>query len=117
MTSTRIKPEEARAKILAALRANGYTGKTTEIAQWVELHPSVVRRAGVALANKNELEAVLVPGRGKGEYRFTLLQLDLFLDSKKSKSSFPSLKQLIDELARLKAKLLLVKLFSKLRAK
>jgi DNA-binding IclR family transcriptional regulator len=86
MTKTepvKIKPVEARAMVLDALRKHNYTGRTTEIAEWTELHASVVRRAGLTLANELKLEAALVPGRGKGEYRFTITQLDLFEDAKR----------------------------------
>ena len=77
----KIAPAQARAMVLAALRQHNYTGKTTEVAEWAQMHSSVVRRAGLALANENKIEAVLVPGRGKGEYRFTITQLDLFEDA------------------------------------
>jgi predicted ArsR family transcriptional regulator len=117
VNSTRVKPEEARAKVLAALRAHDYTGKTTEIAEWVGLHASVVRRAGLVLANKDQVEAVLGPGRGKGEYRFTITQLDLFEDAKKPKGSFPRLQQVLDDLFQVKTKLFLMKLYNKLGVK
>ena len=78
----KIAPAQARAMILQALRKHNYTGKTTEIAEWAQMHSSVVRRAGLALAKESKIEAVLVPGRGKGEYRFTITQLDLFEDVK-----------------------------------
>lgn len=78
--------------ILAQLRLHNYTGKTTEIAQWTSLQPSVVRRACLVMANNNEIEAVIVPGRGKGEYRFTLTQLDLFLDAKQTPSFWQRIK-------------------------
>ena len=84
----KIAPAEARALVLATLRQHNYTGKTTEIAEWAQMHSSVVRRAGLALANENKMEAVLVPGRGKGEYRFTITQLDLFEDASVTSTSF-----------------------------
>ena len=82
MNTTRIKPEEARAMVLAALRAHDYKGKTSELAEWTGLPSSVVRRAGLYLASKNQVLPVLVLGRGKGEYIFHLQQLDLFEDQK-----------------------------------
>ena len=103
--------------VLRALRKHNYTGKTTEIAAWSELHPSVVRRAGMALAKEDKVEAVLIPGRGKGEYRFTITQLDLFEDTKAPKKKFPSLKELMDELVQVKAKLFLLNLFAKFKKK
>jgi hypothetical protein len=40
------------------------------------------------LANESKIEAVLVPGRGKGEYRFTITQLDLFEDASVTGTNF-----------------------------
>ena len=82
MNTTRVKPEEARAKVLAALRAHDYKGKTSELAEWTGMQSSVVRRAALFLASRNQIVAVLLPGRGKGEYLFHLQQLDLFEDHK-----------------------------------
>lgn len=81
-------PTEIRAVFLAALRSNNYTMKTTEIAAFTHLPASVVRRCGLGLANESKVEAVLVPGRGKGEYRFTITQLDLFEDAAVTGTSF-----------------------------
>lgn len=82
MNSTRVKPEEARAKVLAALRANGYKGSTSELAELTGLQSSVVRRAALHLASDLHLNALRVSGTNRGEYLFTLHQLDLFLDHK-----------------------------------
>jgi len=82
MNSIRVKPEEARARVLAALRAHDYKGKTSELAEWTGMQTSVVRRAALFLASKNQIVSVLLPGRGKGEYLFHLSQLDLFEDHK-----------------------------------
>ena len=92
MNTTRIKPEEARAMVLAALRAHDYKGKTSELAQWTGLPSSVVRRAALYLASKNQVLAVLVLGRGKGEYIFHLQQLDLFEDYKPPASIWQKVK-------------------------
>jgi len=81
-------PAEVRALFLAALRSNNYTMKTTEIAVFTHLPASMVRRCGLSLANESKIEAVLVPGRGKGEYRFTITQLDLFEDTAVTKTKF-----------------------------
>lgn len=82
MNTSRIKPEDARAMVLAQLRRNGYQGRTSELAQWTGLPSSVVRRAGLFLAGRLELYAELQPGRGKGEYLFKIRQLDLFQDGR-----------------------------------
>ena len=92
MTQMKATHAQVREMVLAQLRLHNYTGKTTEIAQWTGLQPSVVRRCCLFMAGKNEMEAVLVPGRGKGEYRFTITQLDLFLDAKATPSLWQRLK-------------------------
>jgi len=114
----RIVAALARENFLKALRQHNYTGKTTEISEWSGMHTSIVRRAGLALANANMIEAVLVPGRGKGEYRFTITQLDLFEDIKpipETRGRFPSLKELMDRLVEVKARLWTLNLISKFR--
>jgi hypothetical protein len=92
VNTIRVKPEEARAKVLAALRAHDYRGKTSELAQWTGMQSSVVRRAGLFLASRLQLDAERVSGTGKGEYLFTLRQLDLFEDTPKSLSFWEKLK-------------------------
>ena len=92
MTQLKATHAQVREMVLAQLRLHNYTGKTTEIAQWTGLQPSVVRRCCLFMAGKNEMEAVLVPGRGKGEYRFTITQLDLFYDAKKPPSFWQRIK-------------------------
>jgi hypothetical protein len=84
MNSIRVKPEEARARVLAALRAHDYKGKTSELAEWTGMQSSVVRRAALYLAAQRQIVAVLLPGpgRSRGEYLFHLQQLDLFEDQK-----------------------------------
>ena len=95
MTS-KATPAQVREMVLAQLRLHNYTGKTTELAQWTGLQPSVVRRCCLVMAGKNEVEAVLVPGRGKGEYRFTITQLDLFYDAKHKPTFWQKLKSLFN---------------------
>lgn len=84
----KMAPAEVRAVFLGALRTNNYSMKTSEIAAFTTLPISMVRRAGLALAKESKIEAVLVPGRGKGEYRFTITQLDLFEDAAVTSTSF-----------------------------
>ena len=94
MNTTRVRPEEARAKVLAALRAHNYKGKTSELAEWTGLQSSVARRAGLYLASRQQLDAERVAGKGKGEFLFTLRQLDLFEDTPKSLSFWEKVKNL-----------------------
>jgi hypothetical protein len=84
----KMAPAEVRALFLGALRTNNYSMKTSEIAAFTTLPISMVRRCGLGLANESKIEAVLVPGRGKGEYRFTITQLDLFEDNKPKPGSW-----------------------------
>lgn len=93
MASTKITPETARGLVLAQLRAHQFQGRTSELAQWTGLPSSVVRRAGLYLAGKNFIDARLEPGKGKGEYVFTLVQLDLFADSKPPETVWQKVKK------------------------
>lgn len=88
MTALKVEPLEARARVLAALRSHDYKGKTSELAQWTGMQSSVVRRAALYLASRKQIVAVLLPGRGKGEYLFHLQQLDLFEDGIPKSTSF-----------------------------
>ena len=94
MNTIRVRPEEARARVLAALRAHDYKGKTSELSEWTGMQSSVVRRAGLFLASRQQLDASLAPGKGKGEYVFTITQLDLFEDAPKSLSFWERVKSL-----------------------
>ena len=93
MNKIRVKPEEARARVLAALRAHDYKGKTSELAQWTGLPSSVVRRAGLYLASHLQVDAQRATGAAKGEYLFTLRQLDLFEDHKPPASIWQKVKK------------------------
>ena len=72
MNKHRITPDEARVMFRMALRSMGGVGKTSDIAKWTGLPTSVVRRVGLYLASQKELTAVLMPGRGSGEWCFQL---------------------------------------------
>lgn len=95
MNKRQIKPEEARAMVLAQLRLHNFEGKTSELSQWTGLPSSVVRRAGLYLASRQQVDARLAPGRGKGEYLFILRQLDLFEDNKNQPSLWERLVRLL----------------------
>jgi len=69
--------------VMAYLRMVNYVPqRTSEISKALNIHSSCIRRAGLFLASHGKIRADLVPGRGKGEYMFTLEQLDLFDDHK-----------------------------------
>jgi hypothetical protein len=77
----KVAAADAQQMVLAYLRASNYIPqRTSEISSALNVHSSCIRRAGLYLAAHGRLRADLVPGRGKGEYMFTLEQLDLFDD-------------------------------------
>ena len=79
----KVATADAQKALLAYLRMSNYVPqRTSEIAKALNIHSSCIRRAGLYLASHGKLRADLVPGRGKGEYLFTLDQLDLFEDHK-----------------------------------
>jgi response regulator of citrate/malate metabolism len=82
MNKFTITGEQARKKVLDALRKNGYQAKTSELAKLTKMPISITRRAALYLAAHHQLHAEIIAGRGKGEYLFKLTQLDLFEDVK-----------------------------------
>lgn len=79
----KVAAADAQRLVLSYLRTANYVPqRTSEIAKALNIHSSCIRRAGLYLANHGRIRADLVPGRGKGEYLFTLEQLDLFDDHK-----------------------------------
>jgi len=81
----KVAAADAQKALLAYLRMSNYVPqRTSEIAKALNIHSSCIRRAGLFLASHGKIRADLVPGRGKGEYMFTLEQLDLFEDHKEA---------------------------------
>ena len=79
----KVAAADAQNMVLSYLRMCNYVPmRTSEISKALNVHSSCIRRAGLYLAAHGRLRADLVPGRGKGEYLFTLEQLDLFDDHK-----------------------------------
>ena len=79
----KVAAADAQHMVLSYLRMCNYVPmRTSEISKALNVHSSCIRRAGLYLAAHGRLRADLVPGRGKGEYLFTLEQLDLFDDHK-----------------------------------
>ena len=88
---------DAQKMVMAYLRMVNYIPqRTSEISKALNIHSSCIRRAGLYLASHGKIRADLVPGRGKGEYMFTLEQLDLFDDHKEEpkRSIWQRLKEL-----------------------
>ena len=105
----RMSSEEVQTAILAFLRQSNYVPqRTSEISKALGFQPSCVRRAGLALVSRGVLQADLVKGRGRGEYLFILQQLDLFYDQKPAPSL--SLNRILEALAEVKTKLLMLTL-------
>lgn len=79
----KVAAKDAQKMVLSYLRmANYVPQRTSEISKALNVHSSCIRRAGLYLAHHGRIRADLVPGRGKGEYLFSLEQLDLFDDHK-----------------------------------
>ena len=93
----RVAAADAQRMVMAYLRISNYVPqRTSEIAKALNIHSSCIRRAGLFLASHGKIRADLVPGRGKGEYMFTLEQLDLFDDHREEpkRSIWQRLKEL-----------------------
>lgn len=104
----KVAAKDAQVMLLAHLRACNYIPqRTSEISKALNIHSSCIRRAGLYLASHGRLRADLVPGRGKGEYIFTLEQLDLFDDYKEEPSRL-TLEGILTAMAEVKTKLLML---------
>ena len=93
----KVAAADAQRMVMAYLRMVNYVPqRTSEISKALNIHSSCIRRAGLFLASHGKIRADLVPGRGKGEYMFTLEQLDLFDDHKEApkRSIWQRLKEL-----------------------
>ncbi len=111
--AVRMSSEEVQGAILAFLRQSNYVPqRTSEISKALSFQPSCVRRAGLALVSRGVLQADLVKGRGRGEYLFTLQQLDLFYDQKPATGV--SLARVREALAGVKTRLLMLTLRRKI---
>lgn len=99
---------DAQQMLMAYLRTGNYAPqRTSEISKALNIHSSCIRRAGLFLASRGKLRADLVPGRGKGEYLFTLEQLDLFEDYKEPPSRL-TLEGIRTAMAEVKTKFLML---------
>jgi hypothetical protein len=79
----KVAAKDAQVAVMAYLRQCNYIPqRTSELSKALNIHPSCIRRAGLTLAASGRLRADLVKGKGRGEYLFTLEQLDLFDDYK-----------------------------------
>jgi hypothetical protein len=85
----KVAAKDAQVAVMAYLRQCNYIPqRTSELSKALNIHPSCIRRAGLTLAASGRLRADLVKGKGRGEYMFTLEQLDLFDDHKEPRRLF-----------------------------
>ena len=104
----KVAAADAQQLLMAYLRTGNYAPqRTSEISKALNIHSSCIRRAGLFLASRGKLRADLVPGRGKGEYLFTLEQLDLFEDYKEPTSRL-TLEGIRTAMAEVKTKFLML---------
>lgn len=84
--ATRNPSIDYRQQVMACLRKKPM--RTSELAEALGLEKIKVRQTGLLLQSQNFARAEIMPGRGKGEYLFTLVQDDLFWQSMALKMTF-----------------------------
>jgi len=84
--ATRTPAIDYRQQVMACLRRKPM--RTSELAEALGLEKIKMRQTGLLLQSQNLARAEIVPGRGKGEYLFTLVQDDLFWQSTAMRMTF-----------------------------
>jgi len=84
--ATRTPAIDYRQQVMACLRKRPM--RTSELAEALGLEKIKMRQTGLLLQSQNLARAEIVPGRGKGEYLFTLVQDDLFWQSTAMRMTF-----------------------------
>jgi len=84
--ATRTPAIDYRQQVMACLRKRPM--RTSELAEALGLEKTKMRQTGLLLQSQNLARAEIMPGRGKGEYLFTLVQDDLFWQSMSLKMTF-----------------------------
>jgi len=84
--ATRTPAIDYRQQVMACLRKRPM--RTSELAEALGLEKIKMRQTGLLLQSQQSVRAEIVPGRGKGEYLFTLVQDDLFWQSMAMKMTF-----------------------------
>ena len=84
--ATRTPSFDYRQQVMACLRKKPM--RTSELAEALGLEKIKVRQTGLRLQSEHSVRAEIIPGRGKGEYLFTMVQDDLFWQSMSLKMTF-----------------------------
>ena len=84
--TTRNPSIDYRQQVMACLRKKPM--RTSELAEVLGLEKIKVRQTGLRLQSEHSVRAEIIPGRGKGEYLFTMVQDDLFWQSMALKMTF-----------------------------
>ena len=84
--ATRNPSIDYRQQVMACLRKKPM--RTSELAEALGLEKSKMRQTGLRLQSEHSVRAEIIPGRGKGEYLFTMVQDDLFWQSMSLKMTF-----------------------------
>lgn len=84
--ATRAPSFDYRQQVMACLRKKPM--RTSELAEALGLEKIKVRQTGLRLQSEHSVRAEIIPGRGKGEYLFTMVQDDLFWQSMSLKMTF-----------------------------
>ena len=84
--ATRTPSFDYRQQVMACLRKKPM--RTSELAEALGLEKIKVRQTGLRLQSEHSVRADIIPGRGKGEYLFTMVQDDLFWQSMSLKMTF-----------------------------
>ena len=84
--ATRNPSIDYRQQVMACLRKKPM--RTSELAEALGMEKIKVRQTGLRLQSEHSVRAEIIPGRGKGEYLFTMVQDDLFWQSMSLKMTF-----------------------------
>ena len=84
--ATRNPSIDYRQQVMACLRKKPM--RTSELAEALGLEKIKVRQTALLLQSEHCVRAEIIPGRGKGEYLFTMVQDDLFWQSMSLKMTF-----------------------------
>ena len=84
--ATRTPSFDYRQQVMACLRKKPM--RTSELAEALGLEKIKVRQTALLLQSEHCVRAEIMPGRGKGEYLFTMVQDDLFWQSMALKMTF-----------------------------
>ena len=84
--ATRNPSIDYRQQVMACLRKKPM--RTSELAEALGLEKIKVRQTALLLQSEHSVRAEIIPGRGKGEYLFTMVQDDMFWQNMSLKMTF-----------------------------